>query len=274
MTDPIDVNVTGRLMLLLSRQGTLDNRCLSIYKNAVCDVVRKRLAIKDGNGFAGIDTILDQELTLLAAALQARVDRCAGAAAESAPAPAVSVVPGQGVTAPLPKVGPHAADDAENVPEPTAQAPQKTPREVRAPSGYVPNVKSMEEKLKDERKPIQTLLKEDCVRVGLLDRKRAEKLILGMTGKTSVAAEQDIVEQLRQTLQDQVKSFIRKSKGGPWRDPRTQEELRKDIHSAKSVRSILMLARQVGKEYQTWRDEHHRGGILGLFSPRKRIVQR
>lgn len=255
MTDSIDVNVTGRLMLLLTKQGLLDNRCLSIYKSAVCDVVRKHLATDGGDGFAGIDRMLDEQMDLLDVSLQARVRRRDISAGQS------------------PAAVPDMAVDADATPRHAPETPGKAAREARASSGYMPNVKSMEEKLKDERIPVQSLLREDCVRVGLIDKKQAERLILGMTGKTSAAAEQDIVEQLRQTLQDQVKSFIRKSKGGPWGDPRTQEELRKDIHAARSVRSVLMLARQVTKEFQTWRDEHQRGGILGLFSARKRIVQ-
>jgi len=268
--DSIDVNVTGRLMLLLSKQGVLDNRCLSIYKNAVCDVVRKRLVTREADGYAGIDRILDEELALLEAPLKLRARERASAAADAAVESPERPVAESAPSAPT---NPLAPPDSQAAAAFDVDAVVKAAREARASSGYVPHVKSMEEKLKDERKPVQTLLKEDCVRIGLVDRDQAETMILGMTGKTGATAEHDIVEQLRQTLQDQVKSFIRHSKGGPWSDPRTQEELRKDIHAAKSVRSILMLARQVTKEYQTWRDEHRRGGILGLFSPRKRIVQ-
>ena len=67
----------------------------------------------------------------------------------------------------------------------------------------------MEDKLKDERKPVQKLLLEDCVQVGLIDLPTAKRMILEMTGKTSQDAERDIVEDLRQLLQLQVKSFIR-----------------------------------------------------------------
>lgn len=255
--DLIEVNVAGRLMLLLTKHGLLDNRCLSIYQRAVGDAVRLQVAQRPGDGGTGIDTILDEQLTLLESALSTRrysavVDR------DAAPrAPSESTDAGSAVA------------DARQ-----ASAPKSSSRESKPASGYVPAPKSMEEKLKDARKPIQTLLKEDCVRIGLIDAKKADKLILGMTGKTSEQAELDIVEHLRRVLQDQVKSFIRKAKGGPWADPRTQEDLRKDIHAARNVRSILMMARQVVKEYQTWEKENRRVGILGLFGPRRRIVQR
>lgn len=252
MSDLIDVNVSGRLMVLLKRHDLLDNRCLQIYQRAVGDVVRRRLP--PGSGAAGIDPLLDEQLRLLDNALLQRA-RDSSSAVAATPA----------------TVDDAAADAAAAE---TEHAARRADRDVRHPSGYVPPVKSMEEKLRDARKPLQTLLREDCVRAGLIDAELADTLIFGMTGKTGEQAEQDIVERLRQILQDQVKAFIRKAKGGPWGDPRAQEELRKDIHAARSVRSILMLARQVTKEYRTWDSEHHRGGILGLFSLRRKIVER
>ena len=70
--DLIEVNVAGRLMLLLTRHGLLDNRCLSIYQRAVGDVVRLRLAQQVGGGCAGIDRILDEQLAMLESALTTR----------------------------------------------------------------------------------------------------------------------------------------------------------------------------------------------------------
>ena len=128
----------------------------------------------------------------------------------------------------------------------------------------------MEEKLKDDRKPVQKLLLEDCVQARLLDVSRAKELINGMTGKTPQEAELEIVEYLRQELQSQVREFIRGDKDGPWSNPHTQQELREDIHAARTVRGVLLLCRQIVKEHRTWEEEHDQGGILGLFSPRRR----
>lgn len=260
MSDHIEVNVAGRLMLLLTRQCLLDNRSLVLYQSAVTEAVRKRLAdagVRAANG--DVEHVLDEQLALLEAALNAR-SKTVSAASAAGPVPDEPAIAA-----------------AEPVKQATAEAQPavesgEKPRAPRASSGYVPVVKSLEEKLQDERKPIQTLLREDCVRAGLVNGKAAEQLIQGMAGKTCQQAEQDIVEHLRQTLQDQVKTFIRKVKGGPWANPRTQEDLRQDIHAARSVRSVLMLARQVVKEHQVWQQENRRGGILGLFSPRKHIV--
>lgn len=253
MTDPIEVNVAGRLMLLLTRLGTLDNRSLSIYQSAVCEAVRAHIAAGDRDPASGIEGALEHELALLEAALVQR-------ASPSPPAPQAAITPPAESRDVPPDTGVASVEPGDAV---------HVARHARAPSGYVPPVKSMEQKLQDARKPLQALLSDDCVRVGLIDANEAKQLIFGMTGKTGEQAEREIVEQLRQTLQDQVRAFIRKSKGGPWADPRTQADLRQDIHAAKTVRGILMLARQVLKEYQTWVKEHQRGGILGLFSPRR-----
>lgn len=257
MSDPIQVNVTGRLMLLLSSLGLHSARALRIYCDAVGSAVRYRLAQQSGQSFTAVSSILDEELALLETALRERALRPVAtiqevtAAAEEQPDEAV-------------------ADPAV----PVEQLPVHGKRAQRSPSGYVPSVKSMEEKLKDERTPVQILLREDCVTAGLIDAAAADKLVRGMVGKLAADAERDVVEFLRQVLQDQVKSFIRKARGGPWADPRTQEDLRKDIHAARTVRSILMLSRQLVKEYHTWQDEHGRGGILGLFSARHKTVRR
>ena len=117
----------------------------------------------------------------------------------------------------------------------------------------------MEEKLREGRQPVQELLRNDCVQLGLIDRKQAERLIRGMLGKQPEVAEQDVVEVLRQILQDQVKGIIRRLKGGPWATPQAQEEMRQDIHHARSVRAILMFARQVIKERRAWKKKHGKG---------------
>jgi len=266
-------------MLLLSRLGIRDARCLSIYRGAVVSALRNGTSSRAVSSLAEIEPLLSAQLDLLEDALRARL-RPSVTQHDSEP---------EAVSEPdnVPAQPSAASGDAEalwcddsDLP-PTDEQPEnvitgnekKSQRGTKAPSGYVPSVKSMEDKLKDERKPVQKLLLEDCVQVGLIDLPTAKRMILEMTGKTSQDAERDIVEDLRQLLQLQVKSFIRKARGGPWADPRTQEDLRKDIHAANSVRSVVMLSRQVVKEHRMWEQEHGRIGILGLFSGRKRVVK-
>jgi hypothetical protein len=243
--DCMEMNIAGQVMLLLTRLGIRDAKSLRVCRQAVVDAVRRLVAEQGPQGPDALQAMIRQQLELLELSLRSLPDRVSTDQAMS----------------------PDVAADAP------AAAVEPATSNTRRPSGYVPEARSMEEKLQDEREPIQQLLREDCVRTGLVDKDTAEVLIRGMTGKTSADAEQAIVEHLRQRLQDQVKSFIRKAKGGPWSDPRTQDVLRQDIHAARSVRSVLMLSRQVLKEYQTWDREHGRHGILGLFSPRRKLAR-
>lgn len=264
------MNVAGRVMLTLSRLGGSDARRLRIYIDAVGAAVDRQLRVLGDEGFNQIESIMDRQAALLERALQKRM------AARSADEAAARPAEAQALDHPPPKADEQAvpvlsekdlAPDAEATAEETAEAGQDTRR--RQPSGYVPQAKSMEEKLQDSRKPIQKLLTEDCVSAGLLDRKQAGRIIAGMTGKKPEDAELEIVEKLREILQQQVRAFIRKSKGGPWATPREQNDLRQDIHAATTIRGVLLLSRQILKERQEWEKEHGRIGILGLFAARR-----
>ena len=279
MNDAIEMNVSGRVMLLLSRLGIRDARCLSIYRGAVVAALRSVTGSRPVSSLADIDPLLGAQLELLEDALRARLkpmSRSPDGDTQALGGAGTTMVQAVSETAKAETLYADDADLASVDEQPggiVAEDGQKLQRHAKTPSGYVPSVKSMEDKLKDERKPVQKLLLEDCVQVGLIDLPTAKRMILEMTGKTSQDAERDIVEDLRQLLQLQVKSFIRKARGGPWADPRTQEDLRKDIHAANSVRSVVMLSRQVVKEHRMWEQEHGRIGILGLFSGRKRVVK-
>lgn len=250
MNDPLQMNIAGRLMLMLSKHGVNQTRSLSVYLGAVGAVVRQREATAHAVRLGNLEPFLNEQLEMLQTAMQKRrgilgmplFTKGTVGGGGASPATAVSV-------------------DA---------AKSSSRRQARAASGYVPVAKKMEDKLKDDRKPIQKLLLEDCVAERLLDVSRARDMVAGMTGKAPQDAEREIVEYLREVLQAQVKQFIRSDKGGPWSNPHAQEDLRQDIHAANSVRGVLLLCRQIVKEHQSWEEEHDQGGILGLFSPRRR----
>jgi len=247
VNDPLEMNIAGRVMLLLSQLGMRDARSLSIFLEAVKAVVRHRAANDQPIGLGNLEPFLSEQLEMLVTALRKhrgllRVPMQAQEIGSS----------GQLASS---------ADERDSAPR----------RPAKPASGYVPVAKSMEEKLKDDRKPVQKLLLEDCVAEHLLDPRKAKELVAGMTGRTPQDAELEIVEYLRQELQTQVRHFIRSDKGGPWSSPHAQEDLRKDIHAARSVRGVLMLCRQIVKEHQEWEREHGQGGILGLFSPRRHL---
>ena len=240
------MNIAGLLMLRLSQLGVRDARGLSIFMGAVNAVVQQRADTEQAVSLSNLESFLNEQLEMLVTALQKS----------------------RGILSTPNLAQVIASETEETEPEEVAKSSPKRP--ARPASGYVPVPKSMEEKLKDDRKPVQKLLLEDCVAEHLLDINKAKELIAGMTGKTPHDAELEIVEYLRNVLQTQVKQFLRADKGGPWANPHAQEELRKDIHAANSVRSVLTLCRQIVKEHQVWEQEHGHGGILGLFSPRRR----
>lgn len=252
MNDALGMIIAGRLMMLLSQLSVRDARCLSIYIDAVSAAVRQRAGAGQCVNLGEIEPILNEQLEMLEASLRKRSPQFAQPHADEQP----------------PELA-EADRDVVSEPDVEVHAGRRKPATA---SGYIPVVKSMEEKLKDDRKPVQKLLLEDCVAAGLVDVPKARELISGMTGKTSQDSEREIVEHLRQVLQGQVKGFIRKAKGGPWKNPRAQEDLRKDIHAANTVRGVLTLCRQIIKEYQCWEKEHGQGGILGLFSARHRSI--
>jgi len=246
VNDTLQMNIAGRLMLVLTQLNMKDSRSLSIYLSAICAVVEHHAGRDRAVTLANLDAFMDEQTEMLVTALRKHrgflnvPDLGRGAAA--------------------------AADEDE--PEDPSDAARR--HKPKAASGYKPVVKGMEEKLKDDRKPVQKLLLEDCVAANLVDVTKAKELIGAMTGKTPQEAETEIVEYLRGELQTQVRQFIRSDKGGPWSNPRTQEELRQDIHAAKSIRSVLLLCRQIVKEHRDWEEQNGQGGILGLFSPRRR----
>ncbi len=278
MKDPLEINIAGRVMMLLTRLGMSNTRCLDVYTKAVSAVVHQRMKADDSVNFGNVGPLIAEQLGMLEAALKARPGACGGASAPAATAvgqvgSAVSPAAQDALPA---EAQPVYYDDMTEQPAADEEKPAEAPaKKAKPPARHTPQPMSMEDKLKEEREPTQKLLAEDCVSAGLIDPEQAKKLILSMTGKTSQDAETDIVEHLRGVLQEQVRKLIRKAKnGGPWSSPHAQEQLRKDIHTAKTVRSVLTMRRQVIKELQQWEKEHGRGGILGLFSGRRKNAGR
>ncbi len=231
MIDALEMNVAARVMLLSTSLGIGDARRVSIYQRAVFDAMRHRLCGSDTFEDA-VELILAQELDMLKASVLARRARV----------------------------------DAGST-QPVNGASKKT---EKAPSGYVPEVKPLEEKLKEARKPVQKLITEDCVAMGLVDPDLADRLVLGMTGKYSRDAELEVVDQLRTKLHKQVRAFLRRAKDCPLANPRAQEELREDIARVTSVGGLLMLCRQINREQARWDKAHPRGGLRGLLGSLRR----
>lgn len=248
MIDTLQLNLIGRVMLVARRYGISEQSRLRVLARAIMEVVRHRYP--DGApSLKQLDPLLETELGLLDQALQRAAD-----ARHKQPS------------------APERQRDAAV--ENTQESRQRRHKQSME-QGAKWQSKSMEDKLQDERKPLQKLLTEDCVNMGLIDKDQAQRMARSMPGKVPHEAEQAIVEVLRQNLQDQVRAAIRHYKGGgPWSTPKAQDDIRRDIHSVRSVKSVLSLARQIVKEQKVWETEHGKGGVLGLFSRRKKITGR
>ncbi|MES9994308.1 MAG: hypothetical protein ABW098_20355 [Candidatus Thiodiazotropha sp.] len=119
-------------------------------------------------------------------------------------------------------------------------------------SGYVPEAKSMPERLKDRRADMEHLLLNDCVTLKLVTPKQAKKLKHGLVGRDPEKAEEDVVALLRNSLHEQVRKFIRKHNGGPWSTATLQTEVRMDITRTRTLRSLISLSRQLLEERDEW----------------------
>lgn len=120
----------------------------------------------------------------------------------------------------------------------------------------------MSSKLEMQRKPVQKLITDECVKLQLVTPKRAKELIDQFAGKPPDVAETEVVDELRLNLHKQVRKIIRKDKGGAWRAPKDQEELRLDIVATKTLRGLIVLMMDILLE----RDEWLKANKQGLFS--------
>ncbi|MEW8508160.1 MAG: hypothetical protein AB2598_15795 [Candidatus Thiodiazotropha sp.] len=128
----------------------------------------------------------------------------------------------------------------------------KPPNAGKKATGYVPEAKSMPERLKDRRADMEHLLLNDCVTLKLVSPKQAKKLKHGLVGKEPEKAEAEVVAQLRNSLHEQVRKFIRKHNGGPWATATLQTEVRMDITRTRTLRSLVSLSRQLLEERDEW----------------------
>jgi hypothetical protein len=114
------MNITGRLMLMLSRRRLTCGRCLGLYIDAVSAAVAQQLRIGQVQEPAAVEAIIDEQVALLEQSLRGRVPApSAGAAPEGAG--------GAVAEAPMPDDA-HAADTATDASEPRR-------RQARLPRG-------------------------------------------------------------------------------------------------------------------------------------------
>ncbi len=125
-------------------------------------------------------------------------------------------------------------------------------RQHKKATGYVPEAKSMGERLKDRRSEMEHLLLNDCVTLKLVSPKQAKKCVHELVGRDPKKAEEDLVANLRNALHQQVVSFIRKHDGGPWNSATEQTEIRMQIAATKTLQSLVNLSKMLLSEREEW----------------------
>lgn len=136
------------------------------------------------------------------------------------------------------------------------------------------NARSFEEKLADYRVNTQNMLNQDCVQLGLLSPDRATQLCINLTGKTLDRAEGEIIAELRNILHKQVQGYIRELDGGPWKNRDKREQLRMEIESTRSIKSVLNITRQVLRERDDWVERYAGKPLSSLLKGKIKFTRR
>jgi hypothetical protein len=236
----IKVNIQGRVFVTCQTRGISDPTIIGYYVEILEQAVTALLT--EESTPADFQRILDEQLKWLEGELdQTRVEQPAATEKQ---------------------------EDAEDQVATATSAPTTTEEQV--PTGYIPEAKSMPERLKDRRTILGELLDNDCVTLKLVTPKEADKFKHGLLGKDPQQAEEEVVTALRNVLHQQIRKFIRKHNGGPWPSPAMQHGLRMDITRTRSLRSLVTLARELLAEREEWLDK--KGGITGrLFGGRVKV---
>ncbi|MEN8177670.1 MAG: hypothetical protein ABFS39_03530 [Pseudomonadota bacterium] len=227
----IEVNIKGRVFAVCQSRSVIDPAIIGYYTEILGQAVRASL--HKNTTPAEFNHVLDEQ----AAWLESEID-------QTAPA-----VKGDEESA-----GEHPAVEEDAAPadsKPKAEDSEKAPP-LKRPTGYVPNAKSMPERLADQRVGMQHLLEKECVTLKLVTPTQAKHLKRRLLGQEPEKAEQELVAELRNILHLQVRKFIRKNDGGPWSSATLQHELRMDIIATRTLRSLVTLAKELLFEREAW----------------------
>jgi hypothetical protein len=220
----IKVNTQGRVFVTCQARGVTDPAIIGFYVEILEQAIFSILG--DDSTVADFHQVLNEQLAWLEGELdQVRTE---SAAAPEAGAQAVAATP-LSVTA--------------------IEHAQKTA------SGYMPDAKSMPERLKDARADMVHLLDNDCITLKLVTPDQSKAFKRGLLGKDPEKGEEELVTALRNVLHEQVRKFIRKHNGGPWATASMQHDIRMDISRTRTLRSLVILARSLLNEREEWLDK-------------------
>ncbi|MES9970449.1 MAG: hypothetical protein ABW092_10485 [Candidatus Thiodiazotropha sp.] len=220
------VNIQGRVFIICQAHGVTDPTIIGYYT----DIMRQAISamLHDESSPADFHQLLNQQAEWLAS----EIGQVREAAETDEPGSATD------------ETDPEEDEDDEEA--------LKILNANKKATGYVPEAKSMPERLKDRRADMEHLLMNDCVTLKLVSPNQAKKLKQGLVGKMPEKAEEEVVALLRNSLHAQIRKFIRKHNGGPWATATLQTEVRMDITRTRSVRSLVSLSRQLLEERQEW----------------------
>jgi hypothetical protein len=232
------VNIRGRVFVTCQTRGVTDPTIIDYYVEILGQAVSALLTPDCTPG--DFQRILEEQLVWLEGELDQITGECP--AAQTAQ--------------------PEETEDAPGLADESAMAEQE--KDEKKASGYMPDAKSMPERLKDRRSIMEHLLDNDCISLKLVTPKEAKVFKHGLTGKVPEKAEEEVVTALRNVLYEQIRKFIRKHNGGPWASPSLQHEVRMDITRTKTLRSLVTLARELLSEREEWLDKN-KGLLTGRF---------
>ncbi|MES9941196.1 MAG: hypothetical protein ABW104_11175 [Candidatus Thiodiazotropha sp. 6PLUC2] len=242
----MQVNIKGRAFVICQSRGVSDPSIISYYVQILEEATMAMLS--DDSSITDFHAALNEQ----AAWLEREIDQLneAGPAVDEASSTSDNPI-----------------DDGEEKQE----KQPKPERDHKKESGYVPDAKSMPERLKDRRAEMEHLLANDCVTLKLVTPKQAKKYVQGLVGRDPKKAEADLVAELRNALHQHVVSFIRKNNGGPWNSATEQTEIRMQIAKTKSLQALVNLSKVLLSEREEWVRKSKKSLVGRLFGGRVKL---
>ncbi len=231
----VRVNIQGRVFVLCQSRNVIDPTIIGYYVDILEQAVNALLS--DDSTADDFQCILEEQLKWL----EGELDQVW--VAQSAAPPASGAAPG--------------AEGGIEEPHQATVGDDKG-------HGYVPEAKTMPERLKEQRATMEHLLDNDCIALQLVTREEAKRFKLGLLGKEPEEAEEELVAALRDVLYEQIRKFIREHNGGPWASASLQHEVRMDITRTKTLHSLVVLARELLSEHEEWLQKT-KGSLTGRF---------
>ncbi len=241
----VEVNIKGRVFVICQTYGVTDPGIVNYYNEVLEQAIFAQLSEDSDANAETFHGLLDQQVEWLAEELRQLADESAVEQSDSA-----------------------VAEEA-----PTSESSDvviKSGADKR-PSGFVPEAKSMPERLKDRRAEMEHLLTHDCVALKLVTDREAKRLKRDLIGRLPEKAEAELVVRLRSVLHSQVSKFIRKHQGGPWKTVTQQTDLRMEIAHTKSLRSLVFLSRELLQQREEWMQKSKSSLVGRLFGGRVKL---